>query len=322
MNDSIVVNKQFAEDVRQGLQATPKRLPSKYFYDARGDELFQAIMHLPEYYLTRAEFEIMQMNAPAFLKLFQEGGRPFNLIEFGAGDGMKTKILLRHFLKEKADFRYMPIDISGHVLQLLQQSLADELPDLEVAPIENDYFRALKDVNERQNGHRNIVLFMGGNIGNFSGNGAEGFLKQLSDELKPGDGLLIGIDLKKDPDRIRAAYNDSQGVTRAFNFNLLERMNRELGANFNVQQFKHVPTYDPLSGEARSFLMSTVKQQVYIEALDESFSFDAWEPIHTEVSKKYSLKEIEQLAKVAGFQVVEHVFDCRHDFVDSYWQKI
>lgn len=314
------MNQQFAQDVLEGLTATPKRLPSKYFYNKKGDAIFQAIMKLPEYYLTRAEYEALNTNKDALLKEFSKAGSlPFNLIEFGAGDGFKTKVLLKHFLDQQADFRYVPIDISHNVLNQLSGGLKEELPQLEVTPICNDYFRALEELKAEDNGRRNVVLFLGSNIGNFPENGAIQFLTQLGNGLRKDDLLLIGFDLKKNPEEILAAYNDKAGVTRAFNMNLLDRMNEELGANFIPDQFSHYPTYDPFTGQARSYLISRKQQEV--ELLDQRIMFDQWEPIHMEISRKYDLGEIQRYAEAAGFAVDRNFFDCRHYFTDSLWEK-
>jgi dimethylhistidine N-methyltransferase len=308
---------QFAHDVREGLLASPKKLPSKYFYDAAGDRLFQAIMAMPEYYLTDAEFAVFQQNKADILSHF---GDQFELVELGAGDGQKTRVLLEHFIAQQANFTYRPIDISGSVLRSLQQDLAVRWPALEVAPVRNDWFVALRNMeSSAAPGHR-VVLFLGANIGNLERAGAALFLRTLRKSLTPGDRVLIGFDLKKDPERILAAYNDPSGNTAAFNLNLLTRINRELDADFQLDQFRHWQFYDPLSGACRSRLLSQVRQTVHIGHLDLPVEFDAWEAIEVEVSMKYSLAEIEVLAAAAGFAVEEHFLDDRGDFVDTLWR--
>lgn len=321
------MNSQFAEDVRLGLSSSPKYLSSKYFYNEKGDKLFQEIMHMPAYYLTRSEFEIFTQQKDKILALVSAelaSNDSFHLIEFGAGDGLKTKILLKHFLESNAKFIYSPVDISGYVLSGLTESLEAEMPDLEVKPIEDDYFKALERVRESEgfkNNQRRVVMFLGSNLGNFPQAGAVQFLSAISNNLSTGDLLLIGLDLKKNPQVVLDAYNDAGGITKAFNLNLLERMNKELGANFQLNQFEHYPTYDPITGATKSYLISLKAQKVYIEAIDESFSFDWWEPIDMELSFKYSLEDIDSLANAAGFEVVENLFDCKHFFTDSIWQK-
>lgn len=314
------MNNQFAQDVLEGLSASPKRLSSKYFYDQEGDKIFQDIMKMPEYYLTRSEYEILEMNKEAFLERFKNGTGRFNLIEFGAGDGFKTKILLRHFVAQNIDFHYFPIDISGNVLKKLAADLKQELPGLRVEPMEDEYFRALSKLKQSTD-CRSVVLFLGSNIGNFTESEAIGFLTKLGENLNVGDLVLIGFDLKKDPELVRNAYNDKAGITRAFNLNLLKRINRELGADFDPDQFQHYQMYDPVSGEARSFLISRRQQEVEIAALDKKFTFGAWEPIHVEVSRKYTLATTEKYALEAGYTIKDNFFDCKHYYVDALWEK-
>ena len=309
----------FARDVLDGLSQQPKRLSSMYFYDERGDRLFQDIMHMPEYYLMNCELDIFEQQKAQILQAI--GLEHFHLLELGAGDGFKTRVLLRHFIEQAVDFEYQPIDISPNVLLELEQSLREELPELNVHVLPGDYFKVLHEVKETDSTPK-VVLFLGANIGNYAHERAVAFLKHLNEELNSGDKLLIGFDLKKDPETILNAYNDPAGITAAFNLNLLERMNRELGADFNTEDFRHWETYDPVSGATRSFIVSKKAQQVYIQALGRSFHFDAWEAINVELSQKYSLTEIENLAEVAGFQIEQHFTDDRGYFVDSLWRKV
>lgn len=311
----------FALDVKKGLDESPKTLPSRYFYDEKGDNLFQKIMDLDEYYLTRAEFEIFVRQKDEILKSFLGNESSFRLVELGAGDGTKTKVLLSHFLEKKTSFTYSPIDISGNVLEQLEEDLSEELPALKVEPIVGEYFSALEELASNDTS-KEVVLFLGSNIGNFDRASGVEFLSHIRENLSVGDMLLIGFDLMKSPEKILSAYNDKEGVTKAFNLNLLTRINNELGANFNVENFDHFPTYDPLTGETKSHIISKKQQTVYIESLDESFSFDAWEAIHTEVSQKYSMKMIEAYAAEAGFEIVHNFMDSNQYFVDSLWRRI
>lgn len=313
-------NKLFAHDVQQGLSSNPKRLYSKYFYDKTGDRIFQAIMHMPEYYLTRSEFEILDQYKEELLRMFSNRGDSFNLIEFGAGDGLKTKLLLKHFSKQKTRFRYIPIDISGNVLQELVNDIKQQLPAVAVEPLQDDYFLALSRLS-KSSGGRNVVMFLGSNIGNFNKEEAISFLTAIGKNLNAGDLALIGFDLKKDPELIRKAYNDPTGITRAFNLNLLSRINRELSGNFNPDNFQHYPTYDPASGEALSYLISKVEQQVYIGSLKQTFSFKAWEPIHVEISRKYEIATIRKYAAKAGFFIKEIFYDAKQFYVNALWEK-
>lgn len=309
---------QFARDVMHGLSTTPKYLYSKYFYDKQGDSLFQQIMELDEYYLTRCEYEILQNHKEDLLNKFSDG-KAFDLIEFGAGDGKKTKVLLEHFLKSGADFIYEPIDISGNALKLLAEDLKKNMPELNVETLKGEYFNVLSHV-ESQPSRNKVVLFLGSNIGNFLKPVAEDFLTRLASSLTKGDMLLLGVDLVKDPGVIENAYNDSQGITRAFNLNLLTRINRELGGNFDLKEFEHFPLYNPVSGTARSFLISKNNQSVSIERLNASFHFQSWEPIHTEYSHKYRIEELAELAESSGFKVLKQYFDSRNYFTDGLWQ--
>lgn len=306
---------QFAQDVLKGLTATPKHLSSKYFYDEKGDALFQQIMELEEYYLTRTEYSILDNNKQELLDAINGSSTPFELIEFGAGDGLKTKILLRHFLNEGADFKYLPIDISQNALDKLSDDLAGELPGLTVNGLQGEYFEALKSLSEVDK-TKKLVLFLGSNIGNFTNEQAASFLNQLATSLNTGDMLLIGIDLKKDPDTILDAYNDKQGVTRDFNLNLLHRINNELGGEFELDNFMHYPIYEPQTGEAKSFLLSKKEQNVNIHALNLSVHFEAWEAVHMEISKKYSSSEVQGLMRSAGFEVKTSFYDEKSYFVN------
>lgn len=308
---------QFAQDVIEGLTATPKKLPSKYFYDEKGDKLFQQIMNLDEYYLTKSEYEILNTYKRQFLSLFSDQTDQFNLVEFGAGDGYKTKVLLKHFLSENANFKYVPIDISGNVLRILEKSLKEEMPSLEVNYIEDHYFKALKKLES--NGTRNVVLFLGSNIGNFTGDQAYQFLNGLFKGLNRGDLLLIGFDLKKDPSVILKAYDDSDGITRAFNFNLLDRINKELDADFDLKKFKHFPSYNPQSGTTESFLISKVRQTVKVG--EYKIDFHPWESIHMEISQKYSMPDVSSMALRSGFTIAQNFYDEKSYFVNSVWRK-
>lgn len=319
--DTTTFNQTFAEDVRAGLASEKKYLSSKYFYDAAGDKLFQKIMNLPEYYLTRAEFAILEKHKKSILRPFVESKRKFNLVELGAGDGIKTRILIRFLYENQVPFDYYPIDISGSMLRELKDSLQQEFPNLPVITIENTYRKALKE-KVWNHDFPTLMIFLGSNMGNFLEPEAMEVLSSLSNALDHQEMLLVGFDLKKDPQLILRAYNDSQGVTRDFNLNVLTRINRELGGNFDLQKFKHWPVYNPESGECKSYLVSTEKQTVSIQALEEIYTFEKAESIFTEVSKKYSLGELEEYATAQGFDVMANFQDEHAYFTDSLWRKI
>lgn len=305
---------EFAEDTVSGLSQQPKKLSSKYFYDGTGSKLFQQIMDLPEYYLTRTEFKILEEQKAEIASFFQPGSF-FHLVELGAGDGLKTKILLKELLTLHTDFEYVPVDISGDALNQLSKSLKTELPNLKTDGFTGDYFKALQWL-QKNKPERKVVLFLGSNIGNFEDGGDAAFLKKMRQYLNPGDLVFMGFDLQKDPRIIRVAYDDAAGVTAAFNLNLLQRMNRELGANFNLDQFSHFTDYEPLTSTIKSYLVSKKKQTVTFSALNHSVLFEAWEAIHTENSHKYSPAQIEKLAKEAGFKTEQFFTDEKHYFAD------
>ena len=315
------MDNQFAEDIRKGLTAFPKYIPSKYFYDAKGDKLFQQIMQLPEYYLTNLEYEIFTGQQKDMLKAISPNGESFNLIEFGAGDATKTKVLLRCFLEKKADFIYSPVDISGNVLQILEKRLNGEFPDLMIKSVEDDYFNAVDVINKR-GCDKKVLFFLGGNIGNFSINESMEFLQTVREKMNPGDMLLTGFDLKKDPRVILNAYNDISGITHAFNMHLLHRINNELDAEFDTENFYHYPVYDPYSGEAKSYLVSKINQEVPVNSLNIKIILEEGETIHTEISRKYHIKDIEKLAIDTGFEISRHFFDEKKYFVDSLWKVV
>jgi dimethylhistidine N-methyltransferase len=309
----------FAEDVRKGLSSNPKSLSSRYFYDDEGSRLFQRIMDLPEYYLTRAEFEIFSAQTAEIFAAFTNKSESFDLIELGAGDGTKTAVLIDYFLRQKIDFTYSPIDISREAVDVLTEKFAAEFPDLRMNAQTGDYFRILETL-KTESKRRKILLFLGSNIGNFSPQQSIEFFTSLRRAMNAGDLLFVGFDLQKDPRVIVKAYDDSQGVTAEFNLNLLRRINRELGANFAPEDFSHYAIYHPIECAARSFLISRQQQTVFIESLNESFEFAAWEAIFMEISQKYNLQMIEDLAQKSGFAIERNFFDSREYFVDSLWK--
>ena len=307
---------ELAQHVAAGLRRTPKALSSMYFYDDEGSRLFQQIMALPEYYPTRTELAIFREHGAALVAALRPDGgdAPFSLVELGAGDGAKTKLLLRELLRTNRPFTYNPVDISAGAMTGLVDTLARELPALRVAPVVEDYATALQQLRDWPG--QKAVLFLGSNIGNFHPAERLDFLRQLAAPLAPTDRLLIGFDLHKDPRRIRAAYDDVQGVTAAFNLNLLTRLNRELGADFDLACWQHYTDYNPLTGAVRSFLVSSCAQQVYVAALHETFDFAAWEAIHTENSYKFTQPQIAAMAATVGLRVVATFTDPATDFAD------
>ena len=310
---------QFAADVLAGLSATPKYLSSKYFYDDEGSRLFQEIMKLPEYYLTGCEHEIFSTQADAIYRAFTDDRSGFDLIELGAGDGTKTAVLVGHFLKCAADISYSPIEISQVALDALTAKFNAEFPTLEMTARNGDYFKILGEL-KNGDGRRKVLMFLGSNIGNFSWEQSVAFFRALRDVMSNDDRLFVGFDLQKDPDVIAAAYDDAHGVTAGFNLNLLTRINRELGGNFDLDRFTHYANYRPLEGSARSYLVSRERQTVHIAALGCDFEFDPWEAVFMEMSQKYSLVMIESLARESGFEIEHNFFDSRKYYCDSLWR--
>lgn len=307
-------NEAVALAVSEGLSLPGKKLPSWLFYDQNGDRLFQQIMRMPEYYPTRCEYDILQHYKEELLRHFSDKERSFQLIELGAGDGLKTEVLLDHFIDRNIPFTYVPIDISANVLEVLSSRLRSRFPDLQIRPLNKNYDEAL--ISLRDIGEKKVILFMGANIGNFSIPEATQFLKKITLHLAPRDLLLIGFDLKKDPRIIQEAYDDPHGLTRRFNLNILERLNREVGADFNLDNFSHYPYFEPATGTTKSFLISMKDQSVHVEALGRSFHFDIWESIQTEVSQKYDMTMIEKLAALTGLKIADVFYDSRRYFCD------
>lgn len=310
----------FREHVISGLGASPKRLSSRYFYDAEGDRLFQKIMACEDYYVTRAEDEVLREQAPDVLQALSGGRNGLDLVELGAGDGAKTKHLLRRALQEGRTLRYRPTDISAHALHGLELALGMEMPALAVRGEQGEYFEVIRR-GFVEHGIPTAVMLLGSNIGNLPHGRAQVLLKGVADQLGAGDRFLVGFDRKKDPAVILRAYNDREGHTRAFNLNLLRRMNRELGMDFNLERFIHAPVYDPGSGQAKSFLVSTCQQEVHLPGQGEPFRFRAWEAVQTEMSQKYDDAMIGALAQGAGLRIVARFTDSRGLFSDVVFAR-
>ncbi len=308
----------FAQDVLKGLSAEHKFLPSKYFYDDNGSRLFKQIMDMPEYYLTNSEFEIISLQSKQIFKTLGFS-QPFNIVELGAGDGFKTFKFLEFLVQHDIKFNYVPVDISSEAMEMLTANLEKRLPGIVVKPKVGDYFKILS-INKTSQ-YPSLLLFLGSNIGNYKQDKAQELLKLFNANMKKGDKLLVGFDLKKNPLTVHKAYFDSQGITKRFNLNLLLRINRELDADFQIDNFDFYCHYNPLTGDVRSYIVSLRAQQVHIKKIDKVFKFDYNELISTELSKKYSLEEIEALAKTTDFKLKTNFLDCKHYFTDSLWEK-
>jgi L-histidine Nalpha-methyltransferase len=307
------IDRELKKAVEHGLGAAHKSLPSWLFYDERGDRIFQMIMRMPEYYPTSCEYEILERHKEDLLRYFESQQKPFRLIELGAGDGLKTEILLKHLYAHRVKFTYQPVDISASVLDQLSRRLKTFLPELDILPVNKSYFRAVEDLNGEE---KKVIFFLGANIGNFTQQEALAFLKNISAHLQGQDLALIGFDLKKDPRIIARAYDDKGGITKAFNLNMLCRLNHELDAEFIIENFDHYASYDPETGAARSFLVSLRDQDVPVRALQKVYHFAHWETINTEISQKYDLLMIERILSEAGLEIVDLFFDTGHFFCD------
>lgn len=305
----------FEEDVYKGLTTFPKYLYSKYIYDKKGDKLFQDIMALPEYYLTKCEYDILEKYTAEIADAFQSP-RGFDLIELGAGDGKKTKVLLRHLVAQNTDFSYLPVDISLNVLEELKASLKKELPEFPIKIQQGTYLKTLEELSGFSS-RKKVIMMLGSNIGNLLHKDAINFMKNIAGAMNSEDMLFMGFDQKKNPQTILNAYNDAQGVTEAFNKNLLERINSELNGNFDVDSFLHWETYDPETGTAKSFLVSKEDQKVVIENLGLEVHFEAWETIHTEISQKYDDAVVTWLAREAGLKV-DRTFTDSKNYYKNY----
>ena len=316
--NNVALETTFRQDVIAGLSSDSKYLSPKYFYDAKGDYLFQQIMDCPEYYLTRAEREILSTQSRKIAQHCANLHPTFDLVELGAGDASKTVHLLDAALQLQCCQRYFPIDISENMIDHLNWTLPSKFPGLQVKGLAGEYFPMLERLKVESTQPK-LVLFLGATIGNMLPDEALVFCQTLRTFLNPGDLLLIGFDLKKNPQIILNAYNDRGGLTRDFNYNLLDRINRELGANFDTTYFKHYPVYDPGTGSCKSYLISTRSQSVVLVDGTE-FNFGKDEAIYMEVSQKYSKNEIDQLGISAGYEAIESYFDRQRWFVDVLWR--
>jgi L-histidine Nalpha-methyltransferase len=320
MVETIISESEIAETVKAGLTSPRKYLPSWLFYDEHGDTLFQEIMALPEYYLTRCEREILLNRRIELGKRLATQSKEWDIVELGAGDGTKTKLLLESFLKKGLQINYYAIDISENVLKILDENLKKSFPDLPTKMISTEYFEGI-DIIKKMDVRPKLVLFMGANIGNFEVSEAEKFLSSLSLKLTASDLLMLGIDLIKSPSIVAAAYNDPKGITREFNLNLLRRLNKDFDGNFITGNFEHYPTYNPYSGAARSYLVSKTDQEVYLKELNLKISFKAWEPIYTEISQKYSPLMIKSLGQTADLVLEDQFMDSRKYFSVNLFRR-
>lgn len=310
---------QFLHEVVKGLESTPKYLQSKYFYDKKGDEIFMQIMNSDEYYLTNCEMEIFSTQTSEIADIIIDQHHNFDVVELGPGDAVKSMYLLKELVNKKAISTYFPVDISNNIINLLHKKLPEQLPDLNIHGLNGEYLAMLSSAKQISKKIK-LVLFLGSNIGNIVKEEVHEFCEVLRSQLSKGDMVLIGMDLVKNPRQILAAYDDRNGYTRDFNLNLLQRINDELGGNFNIEAFEHYATYDPATGTCKSYLISIEDQDVTIDNTISNFKKN--EPVFMEVSQKYSVGESDEIARQSGFEPIAHFFDKNKWFTDVIWKCV
>jgi dimethylhistidine N-methyltransferase len=310
------------QELIEGLQSGPRRIPSKYLYDDEGSRIFLQITQLPEYYLTRCEFEILQRQSAAILEACDaDASEPMTVVELGAGDGHKTIPFLRAAQRKFRRLTYRPVDISREALCEVRATLGRQVRGIRIEPalldMEQNLARLPLDPEAR-----NILLYLGSSIGNLERAAQRAYLGRLREAMSGRDFLFIGFDLKKELFTLQNAYDDSRGVTREFNLNLLRRLNREFGADFRDSDFLHWPLYNPASGAMESWLVSRKSQTVSLPALDCVLELASFEGMQVEISWKFSAEEISALAAASGFVQVARFTDTRGWFVDELWRRL
>jgi L-histidine N-alpha-methyltransferase len=297
-------------EVREGLTSTPKRLPSKYFYDERGSALFEKITELPEYYLTRAEQALLEASAGAVARLtgLEE------LVELGSGSAKKTRVLIDAGLAEGSLRRFLPVEVSVETAERTARAMAESYPGLEVHAVVGDFEQ---DLHKLPGAGERLVIFLGSTIGNFPGEQASRLLKKIAGLVGPDGWFLLGTDLVKDRTILEAAYNDAQGVTAEFNANILDVVNSRLGGDFDSRRFEHVAFYNSDQERIESYLRSRERHTVRLEGIDLDVSLDEDEMIHTEVSCKYRRSSVESILARAGMTMHHWFTDVGETFALS-----
>src|SRR5262245_61974249 len=302
----------FAKDVERGLSQTAKELNCRWFYDEEGSQLFDAICGLDEYYLWRAEHEILKTNAAA---IAAEAPKNCTLIELGSGTASKTRLLIDALIQRSGSLVYAPIDVSSTVLKDSSRALLDAHPQLSMLAIAAEYDRGLEVVKQTIRGPK-LFAWLGSNVGNFDRPRAAAFLSRVKRAMSEGDRLLLGVDLRKSKAILEPAYDDKKGVTARFNKNLLVRINADLGGDFDLDAFRHRAVYDEREGTIRMYLDSLASQRVHIAKLGRTYTFEKNEAVHTEDSYKYGMDEIDQLARGAGLSIRSKYTDRESRFAD------
>lgn len=305
------------QDVVAGLTQSPKSLTPKYFYDDRGSQLFEAITTLPEYYLTRTETQILQQDAAAIARWVGA----CDLVELGSGSSTKTRILLDAYQRQGTSLRYVPVDVSGGILETTAQRLIQEYPALSVHGLVSTYEVALADLPATDLPRR-LIAFIGSTLGNLSTQHCQQFFQQVSQALQPGDYFLLGIDLHKNTAQLEAAYNDSQGITAAFNLNMLHHLNWRFQGNFDPEQFRHVAFYNEGDRQMELYIESLQDQTVTLKALNLTVTFKAGERLLSEISRKFEIAPLTAELHTHGFQRVKTFTDDQQDFALCLCQRI
>lgn len=296
--------------VQRGLRSQPKRLPSWLFYDERGSQLFEAICEQPEYYLTRCEIALMAAHAGEMADVL---GEEVRLVEYGSGNALKTRMLLEHL---HAPVSYVPVEISAEPLRRCVQEMAERFPSLAVQPHGGDFTRPLRLPIPPRAPRRTVLYFPGSTIGNFEARDAADLLRKMRNEMGDAGGILIGADLKKDTATIEAAYNDKAGITAEFTLNMLVRLNREIGSDFDLASFRHRAHYNAMAGRIETFLVSACDQKVRVGK--QLVSFAPEEAMQVEYSCKYSHEDFAALAAKAGLDVAHAWTDPQEMFAVYY----
>lgn len=279
--------KTIGQDVVAGLSADPRYLPPKYFYDERGSQLFEQICKLPEYYPTRTETAILQAFGSAIARITG----PCEIVELGSGSSTKTRILLDAYQLANYPLRYIPIDISSSMLNETAEKLLKEYPEMSIHAVAGTYESSLEVLPEKQLSAR-MIAFLGSTLGNLPPEECNHFLARISEILETGDYFLLGLDLQKETAILENAYNDTQGITAAFNLNMLRHLNQRFGGNFDIEKFSHIAHYNKLENQIEMYLESAVAQSVRLEALDLSVDFEKGDRILSEISRKFNIKEM------------------------------
>jgi len=308
------IDQAYQQEFLTGLQAFPKHINSKFLYDAAGNEWYAKIMELEEYYPAQAELEIFQTAASWMNKLGSVTEQVFDLIELGSGDGQKTAHLIEALLAAGHDFRYKALDFSKESLRELASRFRERFPGLNIQTRQEDFMQEKLDFLRGK--HPKLILFLGSSLGNLKDDEAQDLLLRISKQMQKGDKILLGLDLIKDYSIVHPAYADSQNITAEFNYNLLRRANRSLGANFDLEKFSHYVAYDEEEGIVRTSLISLTEQSVYFPNAGIEIQFEQGEPTSTEISRKYNDRILASLLQASQLKIEAKIMDSKKYFAE------